>query len=253
MKIAVFGDSYAHNFELKEFEQNNDAVSWVEILAKKYDVTNYAMSGSSVYYSFCEFQKYHSEYDKVIFLVTAPGRLFLHETMKLELNTINSLPLEALQQHVNSAMSAEFMLNQVEMTNGSLEDKKRLTAIRDYFLLVMNIDEQRTYSQLMAKEVQTTRPDALVQLVTGSPRKDLWSISKMELEHWGETQPSINQRDLFEIRKNHLTKENNIILANKIEQWIIHGTPLDLSLEDFVKPTEPIEKYFIKRTNWSTQ
>jgi hypothetical protein len=69
----------------------------------------------------------------------------------------------------------------------------------------------------------------------------------MELEHWGETQETINQKNLFEIRKNHLTKENNIILANKMEQWILHGTPLNLSPQEFVKPTEPLENYFIKR------
>jgi hypothetical protein len=168
--------------------------------------------------------------------------------MKLELDTL-ALPREPLQRHVNSVNAAEFMLQQVEMANGSLIDKKRLTAIRDYFLLVMNIEEQRTYSDLMANEVKNLRPDALIQYVTSHTKPDLWSISKMELEHWGETQPSINEKDLFEIRKNHLTKENNVILANQIDQWIINGTPLDLSLNNFVKPSEPLENYFVKRRN----
>jgi len=250
MKIAIFGDSYAHNFELKEFEKCNSAVSWVDILSEKYDITNFAISGSGVFFSFREFKKHHSYYDKIIFLVTQSGRLLLHERMKLELNTMSKLPMNVLQQHINNIDTAEFMLSEVERTNGSLMDKKRLSAIKDYFLLVMNPEEQSVYSYLMEKEVQSIRPDALIQTVTGSPGKDLWSIANMEIEHWGETQETINQMNLFEIRKNHLTKENNVILANKMEQWILHGTPLDLSLQDFVKPTEPLKNYFIKRTDW---
>jgi len=249
MKIAIFGDSYAHDFKLKEFEKYNSAVSWVDILSEKYDIANFAISGSGVYFSFTEFKKYHSEYDKIIFLVSVPGRVLLPEHMKLMLDNMPDMLRTVSQQH-NSISSAEFLLKELEQKNGSSMDKKRLSAIKDYFLLVMNPEEQSVYSYLMAKEVQSIRPDALVQPVIGSPGKDLWSIAKMEIEHWGETQETINQKNLFEIRKNHLTKENNIILANKMEQWILHGTPLNLSLQEFVKPTEPLKNYFIKRTNW---
>jgi len=249
MKIAIFGDSYGHTFKLKEFEKYNDAVSWSDILSKKYDVTNFAMSGSGVYFSFREFKKHHSYYDKIIFLASAPGRVLLPERMQLELNfaDLNQEVIYGMRLHVANVTQSEIALNLVEQKNGSLIDKKRLSAIKDYFLWVMNLEEQFTYAQLMAKEVQSIRPDALVQQTSDPRGHDLWTISVMELEHWGQTSESINQMDLLEIRKTHLTKENNIILADKMEQWILHGTPLDLSLQDFVKPTEPLENYFVKR------
>lgn len=247
MKIAIFGDSYGHSFDLKEFEEINDAVAWTDILSNKYVVSNFSMSGSGVYFSFSEFKKYHSNYDKIIFLASVPGRVFLPDHMKLELNTINNgNVVHGMRRHVANINQAEIILNLVEQENGSLIDKKRLSAIKDYFLWVMNLEEQFTYVQLMAKEVRSIRPDALVQATSGSYGNDLWTISNMELEHWGETQETINQKSLFEIRKNHLTKENNIILANKMEQWILHGTPLNLSPKEFVKPSEPLENYFIK-------
>lgn len=248
MKIAIFGDSFGHSYDLPEFKKYNDAVSWADILSKKYTVVNFSMSGSGVYFSFREFKKYHSEYDKIIFLVSVPGRVLLPEHMKLELNTLdNGNVVHGMRRHVANVNQAEMVLNLVEQEKGSLMDKKRLSAIKDYFLWVMSLEEQSAYAYLMAKEVQSIRPDALVQQTSGRRGNDLWTISITELEHWGETQETINQKNLFEIRPNHLTKENNIILANKMEQWILHGTPLNLSPNEFVKPVEPLENYFVKQ------
>lgn len=247
MKIGIFGDSFAHPVDLQE---HFNSISWVNILKEKYDITNYAMSGSGTYFSFQEFSNHHTDYDKIIFLSGPVGRVFLPEHMKLDLSTLPNPELNdrlKLHYHFANLGIAERMLSLVEAANGSLMDRKRLAAIRDYFMYVMNPAEQTTYSKLMAKEVQSIRPDALVRFTATVPGDDIWSVSLMELAHWGETVTSVNQKNLFDIRQHHLTNQNNVILANKMDQWITNGTPLTLPLSDFVKPTEPLEKYYIKQ------
>ena len=71
MNIGIYGDSFAeYNF----FGHNNQ---WPVILGKKFadsNITNYAVSGSSVYYSYKQFLNNYHKHDINIFLVTNPYR-----------------------------------------------------------------------------------------------------------------------------------------------------------------------------------
>ena len=78
IKIGIFGDSFA---SLK-FEENTTP-TWVDILSEKYDITNHAISGSTLYYSIEEIKKHHTHYDKIILVVTRPGRLQVAKWMPL--------------------------------------------------------------------------------------------------------------------------------------------------------------------------
>lgn len=71
MNIGIYGDSFA---EYNSFGHNNQ---WPVILGKKFadsNITNYAISGSSVYYSYKQFLNNYHKHDINIFLVTNPTR-----------------------------------------------------------------------------------------------------------------------------------------------------------------------------------
>jgi len=71
MNIGIYGDSFA---EYNPFGHNNQ---WPVILGKKFadsNITNYAISGSSVYYSYKQFLNNYHKHDINIFLVTNPYR-----------------------------------------------------------------------------------------------------------------------------------------------------------------------------------
>ena len=78
MKIAIFGDSWAK--QLKEADELNSTPAWWEILAKKYEVENFGLSGSSTYYSYNNFQRLHSTFDKIIFIPLSEGEYCLNHT-----------------------------------------------------------------------------------------------------------------------------------------------------------------------------
>lgn len=76
--LAIYGDSFGthslsgdHASQLKGLSYH-----WSTLLKQEYncELTNYALPGSSVYYSFSEFEKTNHLHDLSIFLVTESGR-----------------------------------------------------------------------------------------------------------------------------------------------------------------------------------
>lgn len=71
MKIGIFGDSFAHPYRYKR--------TWPMLMHVKYTVENYALSSSSLLYSYRKFKEYSHKYDKCIFIASCYDRYFLHE------------------------------------------------------------------------------------------------------------------------------------------------------------------------------
>ena len=70
MKIGIFGDSFGqHCMHLKSpqvsLEEEIKRKAWWDYLSETYSIelTNHSVSGSSLYYSYHEFLKYHQNYD----------------------------------------------------------------------------------------------------------------------------------------------------------------------------------------------
>ena len=79
-RLAVYGDSFG-TYSLSGttiLQQKGLAYHWSSLLRNEYgcELVNYALSGSSVYYSYKKFIDTHHLYDCVIFLVTEPNRYF---------------------------------------------------------------------------------------------------------------------------------------------------------------------------------
>lgn len=236
MKVAVFGDSYARTFDNYP-DSNSMGKAWWEILAETYELDNYGLAGSAAYYSIEQFDQHHSNYDKVIFFMTFPGRVYLQPDKGIETPGYPSRITNNFNSYDSTASALELLK---EIPNYSKLDEKKMQAIMDYFLYVLNFDEEEFKIKLYVDHVKRTRPDALV-----ISSYQLSPIGRYELEHWGKNFDELMSQGYKEIRKCHLSEENNVIFSNMIKKWIVTGT-FAFDKNVFVKPKDSWERYFKK-------
>lgn len=247
MKIGIFGDSWAKTIVSDEGKKFHDGYAWWELLLAKYDVTNFGVPGSSVYFSYEEFNKHYSNFDKIIFLATEPGRL----TFEIGSEIKNPLLKEEFKRHCNAYATADYyskVFNDIRFP----EDSARINAAKEYFLWLLNKKEQKEYRRLLLNEIRNLRPDTLILIPSESwdhVKQQvifcLLDISNIEVDHFGKGsfQDLMNQ-GYTDIRPCHLTREDNKMFADKISNWIENQTIPIFSKEDFVPPADDIEIYF---------
>jgi hypothetical protein len=227
MKVAIYGDSHAAGI----FEKSvNDDISYVEMLYHKYDVRNFGAGGSSLFYSYDQFLKTEEQYDKIVFLVTVPGRLYL--------NPDNHRTIQPSHLHVARG------INQIdwyiENYSNSMENKKVFQTIKDYFLYVQNMEQELAFHKLMIQDIKRLRPDALIIETTKfASGKDtdfsFWNIDEIAADIFAKFQ---------DFRHCHMSKEKHIILYEMIEENIKTGKDIDYNRLINVKPSKTFEEYF---------
>lgn len=246
MKIAVFGDSFGDVSPNGMISGKSN--SWVNHLALRYGeeiaVTNFCTSGSSLYNALKLFLNNQHNFDKVIFLVTSFGRI--------EIN--NAFVNESKSEHfINKFTGYEHAVFTLENYNENIKeygnhannfDAVVYQAVADYFLYVQNTKVDIFHHDLMVEKINSVRPDALIIQCFECPmnidtdRFYLKQISDLDLAYYNiPNHTTINDR-----RHSHMNDENNIILADKIFNWIKTDN-ISLSVSDFVNPTAPAEYY----------
>jgi len=220
MKIGVFGDSFA-------ILKLNPTPTWIDILSEKYDITNHAVTGSNLYYSINEIKKHHDQYDKIILVVTEPGRL----------QVSNSIPLDRSKQFINGTLDRKYSHNK-EL---SKYEKLVWEAANQYFNCLQDDNYDRYIHNLMLVEIKKIRPDIILipaffdswYNVSGVP---MLYIYYKENTTWNFD--SVTVITQYHDRRNcHMTAKNNEIFAAKAEQWI-NGDPVHINLDDFVTTTD---------------
>jgi hypothetical protein len=234
MKIAIFGDSWAK--QLQQADDLNLTPAWWEVLAEKHEVENFGLSGSSTYYSYNNFEALQSKFDKIIFIASMAGRLTLAHDMKLTCKMFGDLRDHQITGVVDAENNLEFV-KKFDPTN--THDIVALEAIIGYYSHVMNLQEQKVINRLYQQMVSCIRPDALVIESFNA----LYKISQFESDHWQIDLRSLFQQGYNELRKCHMSVENNTMFADKINAWIQTGE-FNLSYSDCVKPADSWEKYF---------
>jgi hypothetical protein len=223
MKIAIFGDSFAIN------GIKNPTASWVDLLSGVHDVTNFAQNGSSLYYSADQFLKNHHNFDKIIFMVTDTGRLYLPNHN-----------VDRLIRHIPGLSNAEAQISDLKKYNPKdLDRLKILTAVQDYFLYVQNRYFDQYVHDLTINDILSKRADAI--LVPTTPRSKrfykgksfLVDVSLNELTGWSVT---AKWTSLIDHRHAHLSAENNEILFKNVLKWL-SGEPVSIDVDDYVQPT----------------
>lgn len=247
MKIGIFGDSWAHVPELKFLQPWQEfmasAKSWPEYLSSSFDVTNHAISGSSLYYSLQQYKKARHDYDKKIFLVTYPGRLTISDRWK-EYIVLND-------NHLNGINTAEEKLNfykNWDHPNKNIAMKIFKAAV-DYFLYIADDTYDDYIHRLMLKDLENIADkDTLVIPVTKQTNSSdfcLEQVYYLENKCWNHDVTNSDHIALIDARRCHMTNENNYVLYEKIKKWI-ETNEFNLSLDDFIRPTLENKRSYIR-------
>jgi hypothetical protein len=210
-KLVIFGDSFSD----PTWAKNDFYKAWPELLADDYEITNKSLSGSSMWWSYKQFKEIQNDYDKCIFVVTIPGRIHI----------------ESLDRHLNfneTTWPRWFGINFGEM----------------WFKYFYSQEREECFHNFMLKDIMES-PNTLVipAFVESIPGYDKWTLchfADMEIYHYGMSHAGNNEK-----RKCHLTKENNLVIYNRIKSAFSNGDKvLPLCKEDYVVPADPMHKYW---------
>lgn len=226
MKIAIFGDSYASTYA---HNRAKPYPSWSEMLSIKYDIVNFSENGSSLYYMKRIFDQEHQKFNKIIFCVTAPGRLeFKIDTLE---NNLNYAPW---YQHISTIHTIKQRLKIPELTE---LDKKRYKILYDYILEIQDFEQEQYKHTMMLNDVTTQRPDTILipafpTSIYGQPNC-LEDITRFEDSIFNKTTGTY-----FDGRLCHMSLENNKVVFDIIEDALLNNkSKISLSRDRFVEPS----------------
>jgi hypothetical protein len=213
MTIGIFGDSYASGY---------NPSSWTELLRRNhgYQIRNYAHNATSLFWSFKELKSHIADCNTVIFVVTSWGRLFYPDTRYNICNLAN----------VKRTADTKFP-NQMEIYH----------AAEQYFLYLDNKEFNLfVHDQIISaiKALCEQHQKRLILIPAHSrdiPHQNIFQVPLIDitLEELKTQFGSINMPLEHMTRANHMTVENNLILATMIDE-ILHNKRTQVSLDEFV-------------------
>ena len=147
--LGIFGDSFA---DPDVGDPDLELLAWPNLLRKHYDVTNYGVGGSSVWYSYNQFIQHHHRYKQVIFLETYGGRLqtSILETEDSNYVVTNINQLDEVREYIQHANLLTY------------EVERRLEAAKLWYIYLYNQQQDTELNRLMIEEVQRVRPDVIL-------------------------------------------------------------------------------------------
>jgi len=198
MKVGIYGDSFACLRSIRNTKLNNDT-PWMEVLKSlgNYKITNFGLSGSSVYWSYKNYKENYKKFDKNIFITTSPDRIYV--------------PHGASRQHWNISSVEEAIRN-------NKTDIADLNEIRGYFEKIYNSDEHQTYKELMMQDASN---DVTTLVIDNT--KELLSITSREVSHY-QTLNLAHVQYYNDNRCCHMSQAANNYFASRISAWLEGGT-----------------------------
>jgi hypothetical protein len=248
--LLILGDSFA---DTREGCPDYTGKSWTTLLEESndYTVVNKAAGGSSLYYAYTQFNQLHEKFDKMMLVVTHPGRLYCP--------IIGGCSCSGAASHHSSIFSVERNKDRIKKHHPhNIAAIQQLDAIKDYFLYIQDYSKDQEMDLLMLDDIKRKRADIiLVPAFRQSryrPKQDptswLDQISDMEMKHYGITHDNLRTiNGYYDCRKSHMSERNNQILYEKSLKWL-KGDPVKFDVLEFEKPTEPREKYFPTIKDW---
>ena len=227
MKIAIYGDSFGANpIGVKDYSlYPHIKESWWELLAHKYDLTNYCEWSASLLFSLNQFTHTHEQYDKIIFLVTHPGRITIRDK-------------EQYRHFVNYEYST-FWNKDAKKENWS----EILEAVLSYYKFIDNSEYSNLQHYAYLNYIKSIRDDVFLIPCFDHSFKNNFSLCDIfdkEQRYW-----NINYNvEKLDIRKGHLTNPNHNILFGVFDNLIQNNT-LSININMFKNPDLPKEKYIL--------
>jgi hypothetical protein len=236
--IGLYGDSFG-TFSLPNGYDTGFNFHWSKILEKSlnWNITNYALSGSSVYESYNIFMQTHEKYDHNIFIVTIPGRY--HKPLKFKNNDkehrIVTLPhLETFKKDCK-----------IKFTDS---DQELLENLRGWYNVHDYLYDQKM-CQLMIEKIKNLRSDTLFVTVIEC-YFDMPDINKPLFEIYQEQCALLGfeyNKPVYENTKlisGHFTPEINEVFADYIQTRILTGSWPKYKLPNDFKFKYTSKEYF---------
>jgi hypothetical protein len=230
MKIGVFGDSFGDDYTLWPNPYTEVGSSWIDYLRdQNIEVDNFSSGGTSLYYSYQRFISNYTEYDKIIFAVTSPGRITVPSGTQTE-DYFNVIQVE---KELKSCFD--------------FERKIKLNAIRDYFIYVKNDTFDNLTHKLLVDHISKKHDNILMIPCFVNSGIDnqipLFNISHFEANFWNLEEILPNTDTVYDARKCHMCEENNLMLGKEIVNWVNTGNFI-LDSTKFMKPGKEFNHYF---------
>lgn len=245
MKIGVHGDSFA---TVKQSNQTDQ--SWFEHISEYgHDVTAYGKNAGSLFYSLSNFLKTHHNFDRNVFLITSPYRFVIPKQFD---------EFSENWRYISGLYNTETFINDAKHKKAPTEVIDILTAAEQYILHIQDIEYDKYIHNLMIAEISRIRPDTILIPCFENSMENLGEnipllrINEEENKSLGKNWNREWERLIrshIDLRRCHMTEENNIMLGKKIINCIETGNKLTFRVEDIVIPKESIIKYFIPRYN----
>ena len=242
MKIAIFADSHGDTNLLPQYPHrdafNNVGPGWPDLVSQQFEVTNFSKCGTGTYYSYKLFCEHHTKFDKIIFIPSQVGRFTI--SLPDTNDKFHCVPgfIKLLDDRINGDPEHKF------------RDRQVFSAARDYMIHVLDLEREKVFDQLMIAQIKRMRPDTI--MIPAFDSSDigpltLGYISMKELEHWKITNQYLRNLPLTEVRKCHLSIENNYMVFEKIKN-VLNGvsSKFELDKNDFKIPAHPWQHYFKK-------
>jgi hypothetical protein len=225
MKIGVFGDSYADKSGLRA----DNTSFWYNFLEKNHahEIDCFGESGSSILFSADLIEKNASNYDLVIWCLTTPGRF--------------SLP------HVINGRNVHVTTSWDKCKSTDIEILKKHSVCVDYLKYIFDWNTENFVSKSVVSYMQSQHKNIMIIPCFPPPLSsnfNLYTLCEIEANFYfpGKTIPEIYKTH-NDLRSGHITKENQKILADLINQDLRPGI-FQTSYSNFIKPTQPLNMVF---------
>lgn len=215
MNVGLFGDSFGTGSLLHTGEYGiGFKYHWSKILENQYKwhITNYAISGSSIYETYNLFLNNQAKYEKNIVIVTITGRYY----DKIKLSNYPDMHIVSIP-HLESVVEHKILTE---------EDKLKLNYLRGWYELSLHHYEKQM-SDLMIKHMKEIRPDTIFIRVTDE-RKDidnypLINIYYDQCKQLGFDGSKISVSENQDLISGHFTPEVNEKFAKYLVERIETG------------------------------
>jgi len=190
MKIAIYGDSFGSMRPINK--TLNSKLPWFDLLQKYGHVTNYAVGGSSLYYSYQMFLEHKNKYDKNIILGSLLDRLY---TPNLAWHHVNNSIIDFSNIWINHGLN-----------------KEEVNAFILYYKHIHNKMEENHMRLLIEKELRTESNTLYISMP-----ETLNIVHIKEKEHFGY------KSSWTENMSAHMSNESNQIFLESIVKWLETG------------------------------
>lgn len=223
MNIAIFGDSYGVADDIENY------LHWSQHLSKLHNVTNFSKKASSLYYQYNLYKNNYFNFDKIVFLITIYGHIHVEKLLDF--------------QHITSHDLVIKLLNNKEK-NFNDEQIKILEALNYYYLFLKNNDYDKLFHDLLVQNLMSNKNVLIIPTFNGYLdylyNCALYDLHLIDVKDYGIDNSMVHYKDK---RQGHLNLENNILLFEKINNWIYNGC-FNLDVKDFVSSNYPKHLYF---------